>query len=115
MLQTLPKLFRACSGQIYFSVGWISVLNQAWFRERLLQRLLLQFEFLTVWVYPRCPIALYPVSQVIAPFFSALPSSFVYTCVPLCVVVMKGGGEKRVGLGMSSMALSRSEASPELK
>lgn len=48
-------------------------------------------------------------------FFSALPSPFVYTCVPLCVVVMKGGGEKRVGLGMSSMALSRSEASPELK
>lgn len=40
-------------------------------------------------------------------FFSALPSPFVYTCVPLCVVVMKGGGEeeKRVGLSMSSMTL----------
>lgn len=130
VLQMLPELFFACSGQTYFSVGWV-----LWGTEwGVVQKEVTAKVTSATPVPQRIGIPTVPCSTVsnfsgncsflflffcfiLYIFWSRSPFPFcVCMCVPLCVVGMKGGGgeEKRAGLSMSTVT-SRYEAFPELK
>lgn len=130
VLQMLPELFFACSGQTYFSVGWV-----LWGTEwGVVQKEVTAKVTSATPVPQRIGIPTVPCSTVsnfsgncsflffffvLFYIFFGLALPFPFVCVCACLYVWwewreEGGEEKSAGLSTSTVT-SRYEAFPELK